>query len=449
MTLQTDQNDDDDLALAKPPPPPTPVVVVVPSQQLHRYSNHEAAVADDDDDDDAAVVVVVAATAAAATATAIVSASLATMSTDSTFYWDAPSEIDLQDRTLSTMELSALAGQKLKDKDMDDDDFVSNNIDNPGPHGATANVSHPYWEWKDGALDSLKRTLSKLSMSSLRRGSSREKREDNTEEGVDTAEVKAGVVTDGNNGGDNSIIPQIESRGGGYYWLWRNPSSTNLSLSTASLTALGGHRAAVVANDSNPDAADTTDAATTTTTTTSTKLPRRDSGTTTNGLYWFWRNPDMSNLGTTTVSNASLDTLEKKAKESERDNTDEAATLAGGGGGGNGGNGTATGPITNLQHKLRSSWRRSFQHLSTNSMTKLDEGAASSVDDDVCGSGSTAGPSSAAAKSGWREAFASRRRTSSITSNDNIDVDGYNTTLETPASAFLEEDEQDVGAITF
>ena len=32
------------------------------------------------------------------------------------------------------------------------------------------------------------------------------------------------------------------------------------------------------------------------------------------------------------------------------------------------------GPLTNLEHKLRNSWRKSFQQLSSSSLSKLDEG---------------------------------------------------------------------------
>lgn len=67
--------------------------------------------------------------------------------------------------------------------------------------------------------------------------------------------------------------------------------------------------------------------------------------------YWFWRN-----------SSASLD----KAGEEEVE-LDE-----------NGEPKVKSGPISNLEHKLRSTWRKSFQNLSSNSLTKLNEGEASS-----------------------------------------------------------------------
>mmetsp|Transcript_15051 Transcript_15051/g.22142 ORF Transcript_15051/g.22142 Transcript_15051/m.22142 type:complete len:147 (+) Transcript_15051:207-647(+) len=65
------------------------------------------------------------------------------------------------------------------------------------------------------------------------------------------------------------------------------------------------------------------------------------------GGYWFWRNNSFNK----TLSQISLEKLgmgESTPSESDR-------------------------PLTNLQHKLRNSWRKSFQHLSSNSLSRLDE----------------------------------------------------------------------------
>jgi len=67
------------------------------------------------------------------------------------------------------------------------------------------------------------------------------------------------------------------------------------------------------------------------------------------GGYWLWRNNSFKK----TLSQISLDkqgTGESTPSESDK-------------------------PLTSLQHKLRNSWRKSFQHLSSNSLSRLDENA--------------------------------------------------------------------------
>ncbi len=94
------------------------------------------------------------------------------------------------------------------------------------------------------------------------------------------------------------------------------------------------------------------------------------------------------------MSNVSLDTMEKTARESDRMESKEGA-----------------GPITNMQHKLRASWRKSFQHLSSNSLTKLDEGEAENRGQN------------------WKDSFASGRKSN--------------------RESFSVPEEEDTGAITF
>ncbi|KAI2489422.1 hypothetical protein MHU86_25173 [Fragilaria crotonensis] len=79
------------------------------------------------------------------------------------------------------------------------------------------------------------------------------------------------------------------------------------------------------------------------------------SPTPTTGSYWFWRNPSMTSL-----SQVNLDQASKKEMEGD-DSVASTPTKTGG-------------PITNLEHRMRNSWRKSFQKLSNSSLTKLDEG---------------------------------------------------------------------------
>lgn len=93
--------------------------------------------------------------------------------------------------------------------------------------------------------------------------------------------------------------------------------------------------------------------------------------------YWFWRNSSAS--------------LNKAAGEDGDDSTGEEKK---------------GGPISNLEHKLRSTWRKSFQHLSSNSLTKLDEGE-------------TSGPT------GWKDNFRSFRE-----SFHNLKVSGSSSKID-------------------
>jgi len=71
-------------------------------------------------------------------------------STTEASYWDdAPIDKALDGKRLSSIELSALEKQRVDEK--------------PKP-------AHPYWEW-GGPVNALKKTLSKMSLSNLRKGS--------------------------------------------------------------------------------------------------------------------------------------------------------------------------------------------------------------------------------------------------------------------------------------
>jgi hypothetical protein len=110
------------------------------------------------------------------------------------------------------------------------------------------------------------------------------------------------------------------------------------------------------------------------------KPQRRNSSDGGTKSYWLWRNNSMKNVS---MSTTSLETLDKKVRESECNKAVNDNEECGG---------STSGPITNLQHKMRSSWRKSFQRFSTNSLSKLDEG-------------STVG----AGKQGWKDSFTGKK----------------------------------------
>lgn len=72
------------------------------------------------------------------------------------------------------------------------------------------------------------------------------------------------------------------------------------------------------------------------------------------GGYWFWRNNSFSK----TLSQISLEKLSTGQSTASTEGSSDGK------------------PLTNLQHKLRNSWRKSFQHLSNNSLSRLDENDA-------------------------------------------------------------------------
>lgn len=93
-------------------------------------------------------------------------------STTEASYWDdAPIDKSLQGQRLSSIELSALEKQRVDEK--------------PRP-------AQPYWEWA-GPVSALKKTLSKISLSNLRRGSKN-----------DAVVLDDDCVHGGTNGGPNS-----------------------------------------------------------------------------------------------------------------------------------------------------------------------------------------------------------------------------------------------------
>lgn len=219
-------------------------------------------------------------------------------------YWEEPPEKQLEGKTLSTMDMTMLEKEHLP-------------LENEKPAGEGT----VYWDWKEN----IRKSLSKLTLSELlfQRGQKQPTDESPGEDTTDKMDNDGEPSTSDTQNSSEVVAPP------GPYWFWRNASLTNLRLSTASLTSL-------------ENAARSSDAKAVTT---SVDQPPP-------GGYWFWRNPSMKNM-----SNVSLDTMEKTAREADRMESKEVVA----------------GPISNMQHKLRSSWRKSFQHLSSNSLTKLDE----------------------------------------------------------------------------
>jgi len=114
--------------------------------------------------------------------------------------------------------------------------------------------------------------------------------------------------------------------------------------------------------------------------------------------YWFWRN-----------SSASLD-KQAELQDAPDANKDDSSPKKSGG------------PISQLEHKMRNSWRKSFQNLSSNSLTKLDEGETS------------------AQPTGWKENFRSFRE-----SFHNMQVSGSSHKIDedaTAAGVSLDEEEK-------
>lgn len=116
------------------------------------------------------------------------------------------------------------------------------------------------------------------------------------------------------------------------YWFWRNSFRSKSDLEAAAKEAEGEKTVEGESEEQAPKAG---------------------------GGYWFWRNPSFKSL-----SGANLEKLGK-----DQSSPDDSST-------GSGGKPRRGGPISNLDHKLRTSWRNSFKTLSNNSLSKLDEGHA-------------------------------------------------------------------------
>ena len=209
-------------------------------------------------------------------------------------YWDEPPEEKLQGKTLSTLSLTRL-GRAAGDDEEEDKEQKDEN-DAPVMIQAEQPSTASYWNFPE----TIRKSLSKLSLTDLTRGAS-----------SSTAEA-----------GDSSSTIQRKPSSNSF-WLWPNRSMSNLQ---------------DVETDSKKD-------------------DNKEGSTKTNptGGYWFWRSASANNL---TDSQVSLEALEKKARETDKRQ--------------------GQGPISNLSHRMRNSWRASFQRFSSNTLSKLDESSPSS-----------------------------------------------------------------------
>lgn len=249
-------------------------------------------------------------------------------------YWDAPPEDKLQGKTLSTMELSMLAHQ---DANSTDERKGRESPQLESAAAAAAPKRSPYWDWQEN----MRTSLSKLSLTELffqhgkQQDDDAKGGEENKADGVSSSSPDSPRAGETNNNKPPS------------YWFWRNASLRNLS--TASLTSLEN---AAKASDAKQESSGGG----------GTNAPSSPGGgaappePSPKPTYWFWRSASLTNMSST----ASLDTMEKTSRETDRMEGKEVFE-------------EGQGPISSLQHKLRSSWRKSFQQLSSNSLSKLDE----------------------------------------------------------------------------
>eukprot|EP00934_Nitzschia_sp_Nitz4_P006756 Nitzschia sp. Nitz4//scaffold87_size112219//89740//90633//NITZ4_004086-RA/size112219-processed-gene-0.113-mRNA-1//1//CDS//3329559405//6746//frame0 len=248
-----------------------------------------------------------------------------TVSTGS--YWDAPPEKQLEGKTLSTMDMQLMttSADPSEDRGSENSDLSDTT---PAASLPRNQSSGSYWGWQED----IKKTLSNLSLSDMF---------------AQHTHVREAPVPEIKVETPNNTNPKGSGFFGGGYWFWRNPSMTNLG-STASLNTM---EQTARESDRMEGATGASPAGSTgNSTSQSAQISKSPSQNASGGGYWFWRNASMQNM-----SNASLDTMEQTARETDRME------------------GVGTGPISNLQHKLRSTWRRSFQQLSNNSLSRLDE----------------------------------------------------------------------------
>ncbi|CAB9508990.1 expressed unknown protein [Seminavis robusta] len=255
-------------------------------------------------------------------------------------YWDEPPEQKLQGKTLSTLSLSGL---ERVDHDNEPDVVKEPEVVKPQQEKS---VSGGYWDWQE----TMKKSLSKLSMSdlvgqgSLRDSAATSATEASTVVSDDNAEATKDEKKDGE---DSSSIKRRPSSGS--FWFWPNGSMANLAQQQ-------DEQAQEQKKEEAPSQEGEEQQPITVT-------ARRPSGA---GGYWFWKNPSTNNLteGQKTDSSADLETMQKNARESDR-----AEGLKG--------------PISNLQHRMRSSWRASFHKLSSNSLSALTEAVPRNSSDDT------------------------------------------------------------------
>ena len=226
-----------------------------------------------------------------------------------------------------------------------------------------------YWGWKEG----LKGSLSTLSLSGLGKSAKKqEEQADSTDQEQDPAEEDK---------------PKVVS-----YWEWKE--TVKKSLSTVSLTTMGTQVKTEEVVE-KPAAKNYWTWQNSFKSENDLKNAEQTEGKA--GGYWGWTEGLKGSLSSLSLSGLGKSSG-KSADESPESPTKEGESFD---------VPTKTGPISNLDHKMRSSWRSSFQRLSSNSLSKLDEGAEP--------------------KATWKDTFRSFRDS---VHNLNTHGNGSNTSLE-------------------
>jgi hypothetical protein len=195
-----------------------------------------------------------------------------------------------------------------------------------------------YWGWKEN----LKGSLSSLSLSGLGKSAKKQEEQANpTDQEQDPTEEET---------------PKEVS-----YWEWKE--TLKKTLSTLSLTNMG---TTVVKNEKVEEKPDPKNYWTWKNFSKSaSNLENKEQTEGKEGGYWGWTESLKGSLSTLSLSGLGK-SAGKSVDESPESptKTSESVDVP-----------TKTGPISNLDHKMRSSWRSSFQRLSSNTLSKLDEDA--------------------------------------------------------------------------
>ena len=253
-------------------------------------------------------------------------------------YWDALPEKELEGKTLSTLNLSQLEHERIKEESSALSSMTPDPIQKQGGS---------YWVWQETIRKSLsKMTLTELFFQSSQPSSNME-------------DIKKTTVPEQKVTPSDQAMLQTDSTPS--YWFWRNASFGNLRMSAVSLPSL---EAASRQDDGQNNI-----------------KPSQGTG------YWFWRNASMANMST-----ASLDSMDRHSQEADHPTKEwkdvNSLTSA------SSTRGTVR-PISTFSHRLRNSWRKSFQQLSSNSLSRLSEDDAAE---------SQAGS--------WKQAFGASRKAS-------------------------------------
>ena len=289
-----------------------------------------------------------------------------------------------------------------------EEEVVQEELCPPSPSGQTTNN---YWGWKE----TVKGTLSSLNLSNL----------GNKDHVVSPAETSDT---------SSDSVPKMTTGGG--YWEWKE--TIKKTLSNVSLGTMG-HREVKKGDTVGGDATTDGEAAKQSQKNywhwrnsfkSASDLAQQEkeggssdpSTTEAPGSYWFWRNPSLASL--------SQINLDQAGQEAEGDSAVASSTPTKSGG-----------PLTNLEHKLRNSWRKSFQQLSSSSLSKLDEGKDESK------------------FSTWKDSFQSFRKSvqnlNPKPQSDPVDQDVFDTSANdmlnqnSESSLTNDESQQSLGGISF